>query len=56
MYVCMYYMKNDEGKTLSHWEVFEELEAMINIIERIVDKTVGPILTFETTSAFIYNK
>lgn len=54
MYVCMYYQKNDEGKSLMHYEVFEQLETMMTVLEQMADTVIGPILTFEAPSAFIY--
>lgn len=57
MYVCLYQQKNSQGTLSPYWEVFEDLKVMIKTIERLAsEKVLGPILTFETNSAFVYNR
>jgi hypothetical protein len=54
MYVCLYHKKNDVGTTGVHYEVFEDVETMIKVLETISPEVIGPILTFQTESAFVY--
>lgn len=57
MYVCLYFQKNKSGEILPNWKVFSDLKIMMKTVEQMSAESVdGPILTFETNSAFTYNK